>query len=229
MVAVKQRKNFKKLILQHLPLVVASSVLYVLLVRLGFAAPLLALPDIVCLNSCLTDEKIHEPVAGDRLLNYQQSVEQLVGKEIDKSKTSILIEKSKHRLTLYYDRKPIKSYPVVFGEPLGDKRQEGDLKTPEGLLRIQDLYTHPSWSKFLWLDYPNPNSWRKHFQAKVTGQLSWLATIGGEVGIHGLPQGADNLVDTRSNWTLGCPSLKNSDVDELYSVVQVGTIVEIVP
>ncbi|WP_339378728.1 L,D-transpeptidase [Calothrix sp. NIES-2100] len=78
------------------------------------------------------------------------------------------------------------------------------------------------------MNYPNAQSWRKHFQAKVNGQLAWDVPVGGEVGIHGVPNGADKMIDDRQNWTLGCPSLKNQDVDELYQWVQVGTVVEIV-
>jgi lipoprotein-anchoring transpeptidase ErfK/SrfK len=37
------------------------------------------------------------------------------------------------------------------------------------------------------------------------------------------------MVDNRTNWTWGCPSLKNQDVDELYKVVKIGTLVEVVP
>lgn len=39
----------------------------------------------------------------------------------------------------------------------------------------------------------------------------------------------NEIIDKRQNWTLGCPSLKNKDVDELYEVVQRGTVVEILP
>ncbi|MFM2061579.1 MAG: hypothetical protein RLZZ507_1249 [Cyanobacteriota bacterium] len=37
------------------------------------------------------------------------------------------------------------------------------------------------------------------------------------------------MIDAKNNWTLGCPSLKNKDVDELYKFVQKGTVVEILP
>ncbi|NET50802.1 MAG: L,D-transpeptidase [Merismopedia sp. SIO2A8] len=140
------------------------------------------------------------------------------------------IEKSKHRLTVFYDAQPIKSYPVVFGKnSMGDKRHEGDRKTPEGIFRIRDRYPHPDWSKFLWLDYPTPQSWRKHYQAKVSGNINWLLPIGGQIGIHGVPTSGDRLIEEQTNWTWGCPSMKNEDVDELYTVVEVGTLVEIVP
>ncbi|AFY58986.1 hypothetical protein Riv7116_6664 [Rivularia sp. PCC 7116] len=220
-------KNQIKIILL---LIFSTSALYFLLARLGFIFPLTDVAEVLCLNGCESPQTIHSAISGNDLLNYSQSVEELIGENIDKSKTSILIEKSKHRMTLYYNQKPIKSYPVVFGSsPEGDKFKEGDRRTPEGIHRIRDLYPHPSWSKFIWLDYPNAASWRKHFQAKTEGKISWIDSIGGEVGIHGVPSGSDEMVDNRNNWTWGCPSLKNQDVDELYKVVQVGTLVEIIP
>ncbi|MBF2006686.1 MAG: L,D-transpeptidase [Chlorogloeopsis fritschii C42_A2020_084] len=220
----------RKKILTILLLSIGGCVFYLLLVKLKLMFPLTELPEVLCLQGCSARQKLHTPPAGNQLLNYDKPIEKLAGAAYDKQKFSLLIEKSKHRLTLYYELKPLKSYAVVFGgNPKGDKYREGDKKTPEGILHIRNLYSHPQWSKFLWLDYPNPDSWRKHFQAKLTGKLAWHIPIGGEIGIHGVPQGADGIVDQRTNWTLGCPSLKNKDVDELYQWVQVGTVVEIVP
>ncbi|MEL7071899.1 MAG: L,D-transpeptidase [Cyanobacteria bacterium J06634_6] len=59
--------------------------------------------------------------------------------------------------------------------------------------------------------------------------MGLLSTIGGQIGIHGVPDNADGFVDTRSNWTWGCVSLKNADVDEIYSVASHNTVVEILP
>ncbi|MEA5553209.1 L,D-transpeptidase [Anabaena cylindrica UHCC 0172] len=209
---------------------IAGSIFYWLLLRVGLIFPVTEIPEILCIYNCKLEQKIHKPIIGDELLNYDQPIEKLITKPINKQKISILIEKSQHRLTLYYNLSPIKSYPVVFGaNPTGDKQREGDKKTPEGILQIQDLYPHPQWSKFMWLNYPHPQSWRKHFQAKINGELAWYIPIGGQVGIHGVPAGADEMIDARNNWTLGCPSLKNKDVDEIYQLVQKGTVVEILP
>jgi lipoprotein-anchoring transpeptidase ErfK/SrfK len=45
------------------------------------------------------------------------------------------------------------------------------------------------------------------------------AKIGGEIGIHGVPEGFDKLIDLKFNWTLGCVSLKNKDVDDIYPYI----------
>jgi murein L,D-transpeptidase YafK len=184
--------------------------------------------------SCPADVTMHQ--APTTFLNPEKTLANLIPTGFDdprsvadhRTKITVLIEKSQHRLTLYYDQTPIKSYGVVFGKGKGDKRREGDRKTPEGIFKIQDKYPHPDWSKFLWLDYPNPQSECKHNRAKQQGEIPWNSTIGGEVGIHGVPIGDDGLIDARENWTWGCPSLKTKDINEIYEVVQPGTIVEIV-
>ena len=210
----------------------ASLIFYSKLVRLGYAVPIPDILDVFCLNNCPADDvtTLHTQLPPDNLLNYDKSLTQLLGEpdKLDKSRISILVEKSKYRLTVYSDKKPIKSYPVVFGgNPTGDKLKEGDSRTPEGIFRIKDMYPHETWSKFLWLDYPTKQSWRKHIKAKQNGTIGWGDSVGSEVGIHGVPANSENTIKNKSNWTLGCVSLENKDVDELYGFVHKGTEVEI--
>ena len=123
-------------------------------------------------------------------------------------------------MDIVYDKKVIKTYPVVFGfNPFDDKLKQGDGCTPEGEFGIRAKYPHSSWSKFIWIDYPNKASWEKHAKAKKDGTISKKATIGGEVGIHGVPAGYDYIIDEKQNWTLGCISLKNKDIDDLYESI----------
>ncbi len=225
----KTHKYRQKILISMLLLIFGTG-FYWFLVKLGFIFSLDKIPDVMCIKPCPVAQQVHTLPPDKQLLNYDKPLEQLIVSPLNKSKVSVLIQKSQYRLTVYYDLKPVKSYPVVFGSnPTDDKRSEGDQRTPEGVLRIHDLYPHPQWSKFLWLDYPNVQSWRKHFQSKINGQLTWFLPVGGDVGIHGVPQGADYLINNRENWTWGCISLKNKDVDEIYQAVKVGTIVEIIP
>lgn len=219
-------------------LLTSASILYILLFRLGLLMSPRDLPAVLCGDACAPESPLHPIVSeatplDQALLNESRPLSTLldnISKEPNLEKISILVEKSLYRLTIFYDLKPLKSYAVVLGEnPSGDKFSQGDQKTPEGLLHIRDLYPHPEWSKFVWLDYPNPQSWRKHFQAKLTGEIGLFASIGGEIGIHGVPQGLDILIPQRSNWTLGCVSLRNGDIEEIYPFLKIGTPVEIRP
>jgi murein L,D-transpeptidase YafK len=209
--------------------ITCSASLYFLLTRLGLLMPLSELPSILCLPFCKPEPSAHPVIGNKQLPNPKESLQKIIESK-ETGKISILIEKSKHRLTVFDNLQPIKSYPVVFGSnPVGNKFNEGDRKTPEGIFHILDLYHHPSWSKFMWLDYPTSQSWREHFQAKLSGKIGWVLPIGGQVGIHGVPTGQDSLIEQRSNWTWGCISLKNEDVNEIYQIVKVGSLVEIIP
>jgi len=166
-------------------------------------------------------------LSSQELLNYNKPLTELVD-NIESDSISILIEKSEYKLTLMFDTNRIKSYPVVFGSnPVDDKLRQGDSCTPEGIFKVRDLYPHNSWSKFIWIDYPTADSWRKHDAAKALGIIQQNAKIGGEIGIHGVPQGYDSMIVDKINWTLGCISLINNDIDEIYKVVSVGTKIEI--
>lgn len=139
-------------------------------------------------------------------------------KGISSSKIEILIDKSDYKLFVIADTSFLKVYDVVFGaNPVDDKLRQGDKCTPEGTFRVLSKYEHHKWSKFIWLDYPNNQSWEKHKDAIAEGKISSDSNIGGEIGIHGVPDGMDFLIDIGYNWTLGCIALKNSDINELYA------------
>lgn len=134
------------------------------------------------------------------------------------------IDKSDYQLTVMSDTIKLKCYNVVFGgNPKDDKLQQGDGCTPEGWFKIKAMYPHKKWSKFMWIDYPNVQSRKKFNQAVAEQIISASTDIGGDVGIHGVPEGKDAMIANKVNWTLGCISLTNKDVNELYAVAKVGT------
>lgn len=164
-----------------------------------------------------------------KLVNYSFLLSHLLDSlELKKSDLRIVVSKSKYLLIVAKGTLIVKSYPVVFGfNAIDDKLKEGDGATPEGTFKIRAMYPHKSWSKFLWIDYPNEGSWSKHKNAKKQGRIPVNSSIGGEIGIHGVPTGSDYAIDQKQNWTLGCVSLKNKDIDEIYKFVFVGMEVEI--
>jgi murein L,D-transpeptidase YafK len=148
--------------------------------------------------------------------------------KVDKSKISVLIDKSDYVLYVRINDQVLKEYPVVFGKKdNADKLMQGDKCTPEGKFHMISKYPHKDWSKFIWINYPNDDSRKKHNAAKRDGTIPKNAQIGGEVGIHGVPEGMDYLIDLKYNWTLGCISLKNKDIDELYPYINKNTLIEI--
>lgn len=141
---------------------------------------------------------------------------------------SILIDKSDYSLYVFEDDEWLITYPVVFGnKDQGDKMMEGDRKTPEGTFKISSKRVHDKWSRFLLIDYPNDESKKKFNERKEKGEIPKDAKIGGAIGIHGTWPKEDFAVDNFQNWTLGCISMKNEHVKQLYTKISSGTKVTI--
>jgi lipoprotein-anchoring transpeptidase ErfK/SrfK len=94
---------------------------------------------------------------------------------------------------------------------------------------IIDKDVHKRWSRFMLLDYPTEHDVHRYWENRAAGNIPKLgddyAGVGGAVGIHGTDKEAFNRVGI--NWTLGCISLFNKDVNDLYQQVSVGTLVYI--
>jgi murein L,D-transpeptidase YafK len=141
---------------------------------------------------------------------------------------SIIIDKSDYELSVYDDKGWYATYPVVFGNnTLSDKLMEGDKNTPEGSFRIISKRVHDKWCRFLALDYPTQESRDKFNQRKQRGEIPANARIGGAIGIHGTWPNEDFVIDKYKNWTLGCISMKNGDVKDVYAYTLPGTRVTI--
>lgn len=140
----------------------------------------------------------------------------------------IVIDKSDYELNVYDAKGWFATYPVVFGNgSLDDKKMEGDRNTPEGTFHIISKKFHDKWDRFMALDYPTRESYEKFRLRKLSGEIPANARIGGGVGIHGTWPHDDYIIDRYKNWTMGCISMKNNDVEDLYSYVPTGTRVVI--
>lgn len=136
----------------------------------------------------------------------------------------LIVDKSDYELHVYDDIGWYATYPVVFGSKnLGDKMMEGDRKTPEGTFHITAKRPHNKWNKFMLIDYPNQESWEKFNRRKSQGVIPSSAKIGGAIGIHGTWPNDNIVVDDYTNWTQGCVSLRNRDMDEIFAYVKTGT------
>jgi lipoprotein-anchoring transpeptidase ErfK/SrfK len=141
---------------------------------------------------------------------------------------SITIDKSSYELYVYDAKGWYATYPVVFGNSsLDDKKMEGDRNTPEGTFRIVNKRVHEKWDRYMGLDYPTQESIYKFNERKRRGEIPSSARPGAGIGIHGVWPHEDFVIDRYKNWTNGCISLKNTDVEELYRFIPVGTPVTI--
>lgn len=160
----------------------------------------------------------------------EKLVDIIAKNNIRKSDLKIYIDKSDYYLAVKHADSVLIKYPCVFGfNAIDDKAMEGDGCTPEGHFGVRSMYAHKSWKYFIWIDYPNAESWKRFKQRKADGAIPSDATIGGEVGIHGVPEGMDSMIEDGTNWTLGCISLKNKHITDLYKSINQYTKIEIVP
>jgi lipoprotein-anchoring transpeptidase ErfK/SrfK len=137
---------------------------------------------------------------------------------------AILVLKEKNVLVLVSRGVAARSYDAEIGSnALGVKQRQGDRATPEGRYRIVAKRDHgrSRYYRALLLDYPNAADRERFAAAQRRGEIPREASIGGLIEIHG--EGGRG-----QNWTEGCVALSNSDIDDLYRRVDVGTRVTIV-
>jgi len=145
-----------------------------------------------------------------------------------KEAVTLLINKRDYVLQVWYGKRLIRAYKAVFGpNPLMNKCMEGDRCTPEGNFKIISKNAGSKYDRFMGLNYPNDSALVRFNKLKASGQLPATAKIGGDVGIHGIWPGGDDMIQLGIGWTDGCIALKNKDIEELFTMVDVGTKVVI--
>jgi lipoprotein-anchoring transpeptidase ErfK/SrfK len=137
-----------------------------------------------------------------------------------RGKAAIVVSKIDRRLYLYRGGDVVNTYPVAIGRYGSSlKLRQGDYATPEGRYSIIRKRPHSKYYKALLINYPNEEDREEFVAAQRRGQIPRLIGIGGLVEIHG--GGTDGM-------TYGCIALDNSQMDELFNMVDVGTPVTIV-
>ncbi len=134
----------------------------------------------------------------------------------------ILIEKSARRMTAFRDGQPLKTYRIALGfAPAGDKRQQGDGKTPEGIFRIDRVNPNSAYHLSLGIDYP---------RSQDRARAAFLGVDpGGDIFIHGQPNQRPDGETLAGDWTAGCIAVSDAEIRELHAAARIGTEVEIRP
>ncbi|MCZ7674876.1 MAG: L,D-transpeptidase family protein [Roseovarius sp.] len=128
--------------------------------------------------------------------------------------TRVIVQKTDRKLYLMHNDRVLRSYPVELGSaPAGHKQFEGDGKTPEGVYRIDRRNPDSAFHLSLGISYPNGHD--------IAVARAADKSPGGDIFIHGRPNG--NPRDRRKDWTEGCISLKNRDIEWVYAMVGDGT------
>lgn len=129
----------------------------------------------------------------------------------------ILVDKSERRLHLIHEGETFRTYPVALGDsPRGHKLYEGDERTPEGLYLIDGRNHNSAYHLSLSISYPNARD--------VQRAQSKGLDPGGQIMIHGTPRTAP-----ARDWTDGCIAVSNAAMEEIWRLVEDGTLIEISP
>jgi murein L,D-transpeptidase YafK len=134
----------------------------------------------------------------------------------------ILVIKSEHTLSLLADGKTLKTYKVAMGKGSGAaKRHEGDHETPEGFCTIDSRNAHSRFHRALHISYPNPDDRSRALASAVNP--------GGQIMIHGIQNGLGWLgsLQRTMDWTDGCIAVTDSEIEEIWDMVPIGTPIEI--
>lgn len=136
----------------------------------------------------------------------------------------ILIEKSAHTMKLMRGSEVLKTYKVALSTvPVGPKEREGDHRVPEGKYFVDRKNPASKFDRALHVSYPNA--------ADVELARKLGVKPGGDIEIHGLSRqyAFVGSLHRQADWTNGCIAVTNSEIEEIWPLLPVGTRIEIRP
>jgi murein L,D-transpeptidase YafK len=136
----------------------------------------------------------------------------------------IVVVKKERKMYLYKNGKVTGTFPVSLGKnPVGNKVQKGDNRTPEGKFWIHRKLCSPKYYRSLCISYPRPQD---KARAAARG-----VNPGGDITIHAQPtwnaKGQGDKYTLARNWTQGCVAVTNADMNKLWYAVREGVPVTI--
>jgi len=133
--------------------------------------------------------------------------------------TQVYIDKSDRRMYLLHHQEVLKAYDVGLGfAPEGDKKIEGDGRTPEGMYFIDRRNPNSEFHLSIGISYPNAND--------IAEAIEMGQSPGGDIFIHGRPWKYRN---GKNDWTAGCIAVTNREMEDVYAMDRNGTPVLILP
>ena len=142
----------------------------------------------------------------------------------------IQVLKSERKLHLMENDQIVHSFDIdLSAKPIGNKRFEGDMKTPTGCYRVKERNDASVAYLSLRVSYPD-------FWDRVYGWLHFLKP-GGDIMIHGLmtdtehetyKQFQSGEIKPGMDWTWGCVAMRsNEDMQKVWDLTVIGTPIEI--
>jgi len=162
--------------------------------------------------------------------------------------TLIVVDQASYKMRLYKQSKFMSEHDVSFGQAKGQKRVQGDNKTPKGMYFVTNKhrgqfdgeyggYYGGHWIK---VNYPNPYDAARGQAERIVSReqaakikANWLnraptlenTRLGGGIGFHGWIKEWDNDGPRHLSW--GCVVMHIFDITKLYDHIPPGTMVVI--
>lgn len=134
--------------------------------------------------------------------------------------TEIFVFKQTRKMYLMHHDTALAEFDIDLGfAPLGHKTERGDGRTPEGTYFIDRRNPNSAYHLSIGINYPNKED---RARAKEEG-----VNPGGDIFIHGGPTEAKDR--GKKDWTAGCISVTNKEMEDIYAMVREGTPIHIVP
>jgi murein L,D-transpeptidase YafK len=136
----------------------------------------------------------------------------------------VVVLKTERKLILMQGDDVLRVYRIALGRyPSGPKRREGDARTPEGAYTLDFKLKDSKFYKAIRVSYPN--------EQDISLARDLGVDPGGKIMIHGLPNQvpAARVGHPMIDWTQGCIAVTNSEMDEIWGMIDPGTPIEIHP
>jgi L,D-peptidoglycan transpeptidase YkuD (ErfK/YbiS/YcfS/YnhG family) len=139
----------------------------------------------------------------------------------------VVVRKSARNLALCNRGALVGNFNVGLGfDPIGDKEQEGDGRTPEGVFYIPRVIPQSSFYKAFLISYPDAADATRGLNAGLITTAERNAITSAQTSCTEPPQqtGLGGLVEIHGNgggsdWTWGCVAIEDTQIDQLWSVL----------
>jgi murein L,D-transpeptidase YafK len=137
----------------------------------------------------------------------------------------VFVDKSDRVLYLMAGQQVVRRYDISLGaSPVGHKVREGDERTPEGRYVLDWKNDNSKFFRSIRISYPNRTD---QARAEAGGY-----SAGSNIFIHGLPNNSASHGRhfAGKDWTDGCIAVNNNaQMSEIWNLLRIGTVIEIVP
>ncbi len=135
---------------------------------------------------------------------------------------SVVVYKGERKMLLMHGDSILRTYKISLGlNPIGHKERAGDFRTPEGRYRLTRRNPRSDFFLSIQVNYPNDAD------VKHARRNGWDS--GGSIMIHGLPNQLKHTPAyyASSDWTDGCIAVSNSDMLEIWLLLEDNAPIEI--